>query len=88
MRKSPRSLGIREVRSSIDVSPCQTFLSLFRSGEQLIVVTESDLQVWSNEIEEVESRGNRVNFELESSETSAKNSIPIQRVWKQVWNYK
>ena len=87
MKKSRLSRGIHEVFLSNFSFDLKKFLSS-HSGEQLIVVTESDLQVWSNEIEEIDSRVNRVNFELESSETSAKMSIPIQRVWKQVWNYK
>lgn len=61
----------------------------FHLGDQLIVVCESNLQVWSHQNDENDNRSNRVNFELDSSEISGR--LPQQgptKTWKSVWSYK
>lgn len=61
----------------------------FVSGDQLIVVCESGLQVWFNQLDENETRLNKVNFELEGIDTSGKLSSQVSsKIWKNVWGYK
>jgi hypothetical protein len=58
-------------------------------GDQLIVVCESNLQVWFNQFDENETRANKVNFELGGSDMSGKLSGHIApKAWRNVWNYK
>ncbi|CAF0802294.1 unnamed protein product [Adineta steineri] len=58
-------------------------------GEQLIVVCESNLQVWFNQYDEIEPRSNKINFELGGSDMSGKLSANVPpKTWRNVWSYK
>ncbi|CAF1387729.1 unnamed protein product [Adineta ricciae] len=58
-------------------------------GDQLIVVCESTLQVWFSQYDEIESRTNRVNFELGASDMSGKLSgHAAPKTWRNVWSTK
>jgi hypothetical protein len=58
-------------------------------GDQLIVVCESNLQVWFNQSDENETRSNKVNFELDGNDISGKLSGHVPpKTWRNVWSYK
>jgi hypothetical protein len=58
-------------------------------GDQLIVVCETNLQVWFNQSDENEARPNKVSFELDASDMSGKLSGHVSpKTWKNVWGYK
>ncbi|CAF4396858.1 unnamed protein product, partial [Adineta steineri] len=60
-----------------------------RVWEQLIVVCESNLQVWFNQYDEIEPRSNKINFELGGSDMSGKLSANVPpKTWRNVWSYK
>jgi hypothetical protein len=78
-------LGIQKVIFCL----LKIYTNLWILGDQLIVVCESNLQVWFNQSDEHETRPTKVNFELDGNDMPGKLSGQVpSKTWKNVWNYK
>ena len=58
---------------------------LYFLGEQMIVVCKSTLQIWALQTDEVESRSNRVSFDIGMGDGTTGSN---KKTWKNIWHYK